>query len=85
MKRYKKQKKYQAIMKHMSVDIQKSTSRFLEVLLFLNVGEKIRTPDLLVRRRRNALFFDVVFEEMLGLQGFLFLNLYAFLGFLWRC
>ena len=28
---------------------QKSTPILLEVLLFLNVGEKIRTPDLLVR------------------------------------
>ena len=28
---------------------KKSTSSFLEVLIFINVGEKIRTPDLLVR------------------------------------
>ena len=29
--------------------IKKAPRDFLEVLLFINVGEKIRTPDLLVR------------------------------------
>jgi hypothetical protein len=46
--------------------------------LFLSVGEKIRTPDLLVRRRRYGLFFDVVFEEILDLQAFLILDFIPF-------
>ena len=33
----------------MLVKHTKKAPRFLEVLLFINVGEKIRTPDLLVR------------------------------------